>query len=190
MTYAPSRVELAARTGSHASFHAATSKRSQRPGGTRRGPRGTSVRLREGIGQLDRGSDCTMSEGGMYPVESLAKECQQVLTNKEKRQRRPVSRVLSPGSVARPRETVISLGRRLPGASSSHTRERHAGRASPTLASGIALLFGFAPGGVYQADPVTRAAGELLPHRFTLTALASGGLFSVALSRGVTPPGR
>ena len=110
----------------------------------------------------------------MYPVESLAKECQQVLTNKEKRQRRPVSRVLSPGSVARPGETVISLGRRLPGASSSHTRERHAGRASPTLASEIALLFGFAPGGVYRADPVTRAAGELLPHRFTLTAAEPG----------------
>src|SRR3989442_8557631 len=36
----------------------------------------------------------------------------------------------------------------------------------------------------------TRAAGELLPHRFTLTALADGGLFSVALVRGVSPPGR
>ena len=58
----------------------------------------------------------------------------------------------------------------MPGASSGHTREPHAGRASPALASGIALLFGLAPGGVYRADPVTRAAGELLPHRFTLTA--------------------
>src|SRR6266540_67998 len=105
---------------------------------------------------------------------------------KEKRQRRPVSRVLSPGLA--PRETVISLGRRLPGASSGHTREPHAGRASPV--SGIALLFGLAPGGVCRASPVTRAAGELLPHRFTLTALASGGLLSVALSRGVAPPGR
>src|SRR5258708_29172544 len=65
---------------------------------------------------------------------------------------------------------IISLGRRLPGASSGHTREPHAGRASPALASRIALLFGLAPGGVYRADPVTRVAGELLPHRFTLTA--------------------
>src|SRR5581483_7480269 len=38
--------------------------------------------------------------------------------------------------------------------------------------------------GVYQAAPVTRNAGGLLHHRFTLTPLARGGLFSVALSRG------
>src|SRR5207253_1758404 len=36
----------------------------------------------------------------------------------------------------------------------------------------IAPLFGLAPGGVYRAGTVTRAAGELLPHRFTLTALS------------------
>src|SRR5438445_9743613 len=69
-----------------------------------------------------------------------------------------------------PRETVISLRRRLPGASSGLTRERHAGRASPDRETGIALLFGLAPGGVYRAGVVTHAAGELLPHRFTLTA--------------------
>lgn len=85
---------------------------------------------------------------------------------------------------------IISLGRRLPGASSGHTREPHAGRASPALASRIALLFGLAPGGVYRAGPVARVAGELLPHRFTLTAREGGGLFSVALVRGVAPPGR
>ena len=45
-------------------------------------------------------------------------------------------------------------------------------------------LFGLAPGGVYRASPVTRAAGALLPHRFTLTPIHRGGLFSVALSRG------
>ena len=45
-------------------------------------------------------------------------------------------------------------------------------------------LFGLAPGGVYQASPVTRTAGALLPHRFTLTPTQRGGLFSVALSRG------
>ena len=97
-------------------------------------------------------------------------------------------RACKPGSVSRlPGETVISLGRRLPGASSSHTREPHAGRASPALASGIALLFGLAPGGVYRADLVTQAAGELLPHRFTLTAREGGGLLSVALSMGSPP---
>src|SRR5262245_28883819 len=37
----------------------------------------------------------------------------------------------------------------------------------------IALLFGLAPGGVCRASPVARAAGELLPHRFTLTARAT-----------------
>ena len=47
---------------------------------------------------------------------------------------------------------------------------------------------GLASGGVYRAIPVTRDAGALLPHRFTLTAApenfgGGGGLFSVALSR-------
>src|SRR5206468_703348 len=50
-----------------------------------------------------------------------------------------------------------------------------------------APLFGLAPCGVCRAAPVTRDAGGLLPHRFTLTgkgggASRPGGLFSVALS--------
>src|SRR3954447_22205391 len=49
-------------------------------------------------------------------------------------------------------------------------------------------LSGLAPGGVYRAAPVTRRAGGLLHHRFTLAraALATGpgGLSSVALPRG------
>src|SRR4051812_10671726 len=47
-------------------------------------------------------------------------------------------------------------------------------------------LSDLAPGGVYLAAPVARHAGGLLHHRFTLTRPAnrSGGLFSVALSRG------
>src|SRR4029079_1693952 len=85
---------------------------------------------------------------------------------------------------------IISLGRRLPGASSGHTREPHAGRASPALASRSALLFCLAAGGAYRAGPVARVAGELFPHRFTLPAREGGGLFSVALVRGVAPPGR
>ena len=48
-------------------------------------------------------------------------------------------------------------------------------------------LLGLAPGGACRAEPVARSAGELLPHRFTLTARSephAGGLFSVAPSRG------
>jgi len=53
-----------------------------------------------------------------------------------------------------------------------------------------APLCGLAPGGVCQARPVTRPAGELLPHRFTLTCDSErlhalnhvGGLLSAALS--------
>jgi hypothetical protein len=61
--------------------------------------------------------------------------------------------------------------------------------------AGIAPLFGLAPGGVCRADPVTRAAGELLPHRFTLTALRAlpSGVRRSAFCgavRGVAPPGR
>ncbi len=48
-------------------------------------------------------------------------------------------------------------------------------------------LFGLAPGGGYQALPVARQAGGLLPRHFTLTPLARGGIFSVALSLGSPP---
>ena len=48
------------------------------------------------------------------------------------------------------------------------------------------ILLDLAPGGVYLAAAVTRNAGGLLHHRFTLTESHKrpGGLFSVALSRG------
>ena len=91
------------------------------------------------------------------------------------------------------------------------TRESMTDRADPYAASGqegrrrkavsrqptdsaflcrVAPLFGLAPGGVCRARPVTRPAGELFPHRFTLTSKPArreprrfrGGLFSVALS--------
>ena len=48
-------------------------------------------------------------------------------------------------------------------------------------------LLGLAPGGACRAGSIARAAGELLPHRFTLTARGeprAGGLLSVAPSRG------
>src|SRR6266567_3897965 len=44
--------------------------------------------------------------------------------------------------------------------------------------------FDLAPGGVCRAARVTPGAGGLLHRRFTLTGASTGGLFSVALSRG------
>jgi hypothetical protein len=44
-------------------------------------------------------------------------------------------------------------------------------RGLPRAFGRAALLeFGLAPGGVCRADPVTGAAGALLPHRFTLAS--------------------
>jgi hypothetical protein len=92
----------------------------------------------------------------------------------------PVSRVLS--------RAAISLGRRLPAASSNlpgsfcePDQLATVSRSSPCV---ILLQVGFAE------QPVTRRAGALLPHRFTLTAKPGptnqprprGGLLSVALS--------
>lgn len=105
----------------------------------------------------------------------------------------PVSRVLfrtSIGTVA-----TISLGRRLLAASSS-LPESQTDRTNPPghrdsklFSMPRSFLLGLAPGGVCLAEPVTRPAGELLPHRFTLTCDGShegsrhiGGLLSVALS--------
>ena len=44
-------------------------------------------------------------------------------------------------------------------------------------------LFGFAPGGVYLARRIASAAGELLPHLFTLTG-NTGGIFLLHFSSG------
>src|SRR5918997_4501287 len=65
------------------------------------------------------------------------------------------------------------------------TRRHRAGHPqTPAQRAEAGAPYGLAPGGVYRAVPVTRDAGGLLHHRFTLTPLARGGLFSVALSRG------
>ena len=87
-----------------------------------------------------------------------------------RRRSRPVSRVLFPGPKAG--TAAISLGRQLPDASSDLTRSTlpegnpDGPSSSPKRRRS---LFGLAPGGVYQASPVTRGTGELLPRHFTLT---------------------
>ena len=76
----------------------------------------------------------------------------------------PVSRVLS--------WTTISLGRRLLVGSSNlpgRVTRRTASRCEPVARLADFALLGLASGGVYRAEPVTRSAGALLPHRFTLT---------------------
>jgi len=53
-------------------------------------------------------------------------------------------------------------------------------------------LFGLAPDGVYPAIECCHRRGALLPHHFTLTQSPKqclGGIFSVALSVGLHPPG-
>jgi hypothetical protein len=78
---------------------------------------------------------------------------------------RPISRILSPTETRR--WVTIHLSG-LPGG----------------LVAGNHPLLGLAPDGVYLAATVTRCAGELLPHPFTLTfePKPDGGLLSVALS--------
>jgi len=80
----------------------------------------------------------------------------------------PVSRVLS--------WTIISLGRRLLDGSSNlpgRGTRRTASRRQPVARLVNYALLGLASGGVYRAEPVTRSAGALLPHRFTLTSSRS-----------------
>jgi len=74
--------------------------------------------------------------------------------------RGPVSRVLFP---AQSGVMTIHLGRELP-----HGSSNLPGGKTGRL---IAALFGFAPGGACLARTITRPAGELLPHPFTLTAV-------------------
>src|SRR5690606_24434626 len=81
----------------------------------------------------------------------------------------PVSRILSPGALRRHRWATIHLGPPSPTGSSGLP----AGIGRATLkrlrSSRGREPFGLAPGGVYRATPVTRGAGGLLHHRFTLT---------------------
>ena len=74
----------------------------------------------------------------------------------------PISRVLCPRTVTGPEAAIIHLGTPLPAPSSG--LPGHIGRAALKR-----VLYGLAPGGVYLAVPVTRDAGGLLHHLFTLT---------------------
>ena len=88
--------------------------------------------------------------------------------------------------------TIIYLGRQLLDVSSSLPESQ---RFEPNRANRHALrslLFGLAPSGVYLAKRVTSSAGELLPHRFTLTERRNpspGGLLSAALALVSRPVG-
>jgi hypothetical protein len=78
-----------------------------------------------------------------------------------------------------------------------HHTSRVIPSATPGHRDGFTFIFGFAPRGVCRAASCYHERGELLPHRFTLTAVVLqkriaaivqiklvGGLFSVALSIG------
>ena len=87
-----------------------------------------------------------------------------------RRTSRPVRRILCPASRAAP-AAAIHLGLPLP-AGSSGLPAGSGGQPSNACAGrrlAATALLGLAPGGVYRATPVTRGAGGLLPHRFTLT---------------------
>ena len=82
---------------------------------------------------------------------------------------------------------IIHLGRRLP-AASSNLPGSLAGPALRAQGSN-ASLFGLAPDGVYLARRVaTKAAGGLLPHRFTLTP--EGAVYFLLHLPGITSSGR
>ena len=79
-----------------------------------------------------------------------------------------VSRILFPGRLAARGAAAIHLGLPSP-AGSSGLPAGSDGPSSNACAGARGLPLGLAPGGVYLAVPVTRDAGGLLHHRFTLT---------------------
>src|SRR5262245_51121811 len=94
---------------------------------------------------------------------------------------RPVRRILS--RARRPGGDHLSeRSRERPGAEALVRPTRELGRAALERS-----LLGLAPGGACRAGPVTRPAGELLPHRFTLTARAA--VCSLLRFPRVAPPG-
>ena len=101
---------------------------------------------------------------GQLPIQGDSFKSDQFHSGKKTRSE-PISRVLS--------WTIISLGRRLLDGSSNlpgRCTRRTASRRHAVSHMTIYALLGLASGGVYRAEPVTRSAGALLPHRFTLTS--------------------
>jgi hypothetical protein len=100
---------------------------------------------------------------------------------------RPVSRILCAGRLATSRPAAIHLGLPLPTGSSGLP----AGIGRATLERlrkhRERCPLGLAPGGVYRAVPVTRDAGGLLHHRFTLTPLTAGRSVFCGTFPRVTP---
>jgi hypothetical protein len=83
---------------------------------------------------------------------------------------RPVSRILFPGTSRCPvRRPSISACRRRQ-ARATYPQARTGRPRTPAQPRPGTEPLGLAPGGVYRATPVTRGAGGLLHHRFTLTA--------------------
>jgi hypothetical protein len=79
---------------------------------------------------------------------------------------------------------AIHLGPPLPAASCGLPGGAPKGRAGHPC-----LLLGLAPDGVCLAAPVTRHAGELLPHPFTLTSTSAEAVCSLLHFPRVAPPG-
>jgi hypothetical protein len=105
----------------------------------------------------------------------------------EARKKEAEQRRCKPGSVPAKRGTVISLGRRLLGASSSLP-----GSVRWTTCAGRSRRLPAWPcsGWGLPCRPSHLDRGALLPHLFTLTARqAGGGMFSVALSLVLRPVG-
>lgn len=136
---------------------------------------------------------------GIYPFFRHFERRGQALIDKESDRYVKImraKRACKPDSVSKIRERIlaptINLGWALRPTSSDLPGSRDgSGRpvpGFPVRERPSAPLFGLAPGGVCRAGPVTRPAGELLPHRFTLTRGVGrnrrrvGGLLSVALS--------
>jgi hypothetical protein len=81
----------------------------------------------------------------------------------------PVSRILFPAAISGGEAATIHLGHPSPGASSGLPASSGEQPSNACATAPPARSFGLASGGVCRAIPVTRDAGALLPHRFTLT---------------------
>ena len=91
----------------------------------------------------------------------------------------PVSRILSLAAANYHGDEVatIHLDTPLPGVSSGLPAGSGEQPSSACAVAPLGDILGLASGGVCLAIPVTRDAGALLPHRFTLTGLRRRSVF-------------